>query len=96
MFLKKGDRQHSTFLVITSEEQCTELKFIIAECSQEVLPCRFKKAGKGLFNTHSQYTAIKVELVKVDRVLGKVKWSNTRDKICQILFVVLLDRTNRY
>ena len=29
--------------VITSEKQCTEFKFIVAECSQEVLPYKFKK-----------------------------------------------------
>ena len=47
--------------VVTSEEQCSEFKFIVAKCSQEVLPYKFKKIGKGLFNTHSQYAAIKVK-----------------------------------
>ena len=37
--------------VFTSEEQCAEFKFIVAKCSQEVLPYKFKKSGKGLFNT---------------------------------------------
>ena len=46
------------------------MKFIIAECSQEVLPCKFKKAGKDLFNTHSQYAAIKVKQFSLFGPLG--------------------------
>ena len=60
-FLKEVTVNIQHGAVITSEEQCTEFKFIVAKCSQEVLPYKFKKIGKGLFNTHSQYAAIKVK-----------------------------------
>ena len=58
--------------VITSEEQCAEFKFIVAECSQEVLPYKFKKTGKGLFNTHSQYAAIQVKQFSYFGLTGPV------------------------
>ena len=46
--------------VITSEEQCFEFKFIVARCSQEELPYKFKEKD-GLFNMHTQYGTIKVK-----------------------------------
>ena len=58
--------------VITSEEQCAEFKFIIAECSQEVLPYKFKKTGKGLFNNHSRYAIIKVKQFSYFGLTGPV------------------------
>ena len=60
-FLKEVTVNIQHGAVITSEEQCAEFKFIVAKCSQEVLPYKFKKIGKGLFNTRSQYAAIKVK-----------------------------------
>ena len=60
-FLKEVTINIQHCAVIESEEQCAEFKFIVAKCSQEVLPYKFKKMGKGLFNIHSQYAAIKVK-----------------------------------
>ena len=61
MFLKEVTINIHHFAVITSEEQCAKFKFIVAKCSQEVLPYKFKKMEKGLFYTHSQYATIKVK-----------------------------------
>ena len=46
--------------VITSEEQCSQFKFVIAKCSQEKLPYKFKEK-QGLFNQHTRYAAIKLK-----------------------------------
>ena len=46
--------------IITSEEQCSEFKFVIAKCSQEKLPYKFKER-QGLFNQHTRYAAIKLK-----------------------------------
>ena len=50
--------QHCAF--IQSEEQCSDFKFIIAKCSQKELPYTFKERD-GLFNSHTQYAAIKLK-----------------------------------
>ena len=46
--------------VIKNKEQCSTFRFIIAKCSQEVLPYRFKERS-GVFNPHTQYGTIKLK-----------------------------------
>ena len=60
VFLKEVAVNIQHCAAITSEEQCSEFKFIVARCSQDVLPYKFKEKG-GLFNMHTQYAAIKVK-----------------------------------
>ena len=59
-FLKEVAVNIQHYAVITSEEQCSKFRFIVAKCSQEVLPYRFREKD-GLFNAHTQYGAIKVK-----------------------------------
>ena len=59
VFLKEVAVNIQHCAVIRSEEQCFKCKFIIAKCSQEVLPYRFKEK-EGLFNAHTQYATIKL------------------------------------
>ena len=58
LFLKEVAVNIQHCAVIKNEEQCSTLKFIIAKCSQEVLPYRFKER-EGVFNPHTQYGTIK-------------------------------------
>ena len=60
MFLKEVAVNIQHYAVITSEEQCSKLRFIVAKCSQEVLPYTFREK-EGLFNAHTQYGVIKVK-----------------------------------
>ena len=60
VFLKELAVNIQHCAVIRSEEQCSKCKFIIAKCSQEVLPYRFKEK-EGLFNAHTQYATIKLK-----------------------------------
>ena len=60
VFLKEVAVNIQHYAVITSEEQCSKLRFIIAKCSQEVLPYTFREK-EGLFNAHTQYGVIKVK-----------------------------------
>ena len=60
LFLKEVAVNIQHCAVIKNEEQCSTLKFIIAKCSQEVLPYRFKER-EGLFNPHTQYGTIKLK-----------------------------------
>ena len=50
--------QHCAFIV--SEEQYSEFKFVVARCSQEVLPYKFREKA-GMFNINTQYATIKVK-----------------------------------
>ena len=59
-FLKEVAVNIQHYAVITSEEQCSKFRFIVAKCSQEVLPYTFREK-EGLFNAHTQYGAIKVK-----------------------------------
>ena len=45
--------------LIKSKEQCSKFRFIIAECSQQVLPYRFHEE-EGVFDTETQYATIKL------------------------------------
>ena len=59
-FLKEVTVNIQHYAVITSKEQCSKFRFIVARCSQEVLPYTFREK-EGLFNAHTQYGAIKVK-----------------------------------
>ena len=60
VFLKEVAVNIQHCAVIRSEEQCSKCKFIIAKCSQEILPYRFKEK-EGVFNAHTQYATIKLK-----------------------------------
>ena len=60
VFLKEVAVNIQHCAVIRSEEQCYNCKFIIAKCSQEILPYRFR-VKVGLFNAHTQYATIKLK-----------------------------------
>ena len=60
VFLKEVTVNLQHYAVIRSEEQCSKFRFIVARCSQVVLPYTFREK-EGLFNTHTQYGAIKVK-----------------------------------
>ena len=59
-FLKEVAVNIQHCAIITSVEQFSELKFIVARCSQENLPYKFKEKD-GLFSIHTQYAAIKAK-----------------------------------
>ena len=60
LFLKEVAVNIQHCAVIKNEEQCSTLKFIIAKCSQEILPYRFRER-EGVFNPHTQYGTIKLK-----------------------------------
>ena len=60
VFLKEVAVNIQHCAIIRSEEQCSDLRFIIARCSQKELPYTFKER-EGLFNSHTQYAAIKLK-----------------------------------
>ena len=60
VFLKDLAVNIQHFAVITSEEQCSNFRFIIAKCSQKELPYTFKER-EGSFNPHTQYATIKLK-----------------------------------
>ena len=60
MFLKEVAVNIQHCAVIKNEEECSTFRFIIAKCSQEVLPYRFKER-EGVFNPHTQYGTIKLK-----------------------------------
>ena len=60
VFLKKVAVNIQHCAIVASEEQCSEFKFVVARCSQEVLPYKFREKA-GLFNINTQYATIKVK-----------------------------------
>ena len=60
MFLKEVAVNIQHCAVIKNEEQCSTFRFIIAKCSQKLLPYRFRERD-GLFNPHTQYGVIKLK-----------------------------------
>ena len=60
MFLKEVAVNIQHCAVISTEEQCSKFRFIVAKCSQKVLPYTFKEK-RGSFNVRTQYAAIKVK-----------------------------------
>ena len=69
VFLKEIAVNIQHCAIITSEEQCLNFKFIIAKCSQEVLPYTFKEK-KGMFNACSQYATIKLKRFSIVTQIG--------------------------
>ena len=57
MFLKEVAVNIQHCAVIKNEEQCSTFRFIIAKCSQKLLPYRFRER-EGLFNPHTHYGVI--------------------------------------
>ena len=72
MFLKEVAVYIQHCAVITSASQCSEFKFIIASCSQDVLPYKFKEKD-GLFNVHTQYAVIKAKQFSFIGIKGSKK-----------------------
>ena len=64
MFLKEVAVNIQHCAVISTEEQCSKFRFIVAKCSQKVLPYTFKER-EGSFNVHTQYATIKVKQFSV-------------------------------
>ena len=60
VFLKKVAINIQHCAVITTKEQCSKFRFVVAKCSQKVLPYTFEER-EGLFNIHTPYAAIKVK-----------------------------------
>ena len=60
VFLKELAVNIQHCAVIASEEQCSEFKFVVARCSQEVLPYKFREKA-GLFNVNTHHATIKVK-----------------------------------
>ena len=87
MFLEKVavNIQHCAF--IRSEEQCSDFRFIIAKCSQKELPYTFKER-EGLFNSHTQYAAIKL---KQFSLIGETASSETN--LCCAAFMYYKQQT---
>ena len=63
--------------VIRSEDQCAQFKFIIAKCSQNQLPYKFRER-EGSFSSHTRYGAIKL---KQFSILGETAPEGT-DTLC--------------
>ena len=68
-FLKEVAVNIQHCAVIRSEEQCSSFKFIIARCSQETLPYKFKQI-KGSFNPKNQYGTIRLNCFSIIGVIG--------------------------
>ena len=77
------------YAVITSKEQCSKFKFIVARCSQEVLPYTFREQ-EGLFNARTQYGAIKV---KQFAIFAETAPKNTDLRITSLKFYKLQPNT---
>ena len=60
VFLKEVAINIKHCAVIKTKEQCSSFRFIIAKCSQEVLPYTFRER-EGNFNPHTQYGTIKLK-----------------------------------
>ena len=60
VFLKEVAVNIKHCAIVQSDDQCSQLKFIIAKCSQNELPYTFRER-EGLFNSHTQYGAIKLK-----------------------------------
>ena len=60
VFLKEVAVNIQHCAVIRSDEDTSKFRFIIAKCSQEELPYRFRER-KGVFNPHTQYATIKLK-----------------------------------
>ena len=82
VFLKEVTVNIQHYAVITSKEQCSKLRFIVARCSQEVLPYTFREK-EGLFNADTQYGAIKVKRFSL---FAETAPKNTNSRITSLKF----------
>lgn len=73
MFLKEVAVNIQHCATIKSDDDCSKFKFIIAKCSQKVLPYNFRER-EGVFNSHTQYATIKL---KQFSLLGEVAPNGT-------------------
>ena len=91
VFLKEVAVNIQHCAVITSDDQCSEFKFIVARCSQDVLPYKFKEKG-GLFNIHTQYATINV---KQFSLLGIISSLDTELHHMSLKFYKPIAKTNK-
>ena len=82
VFLKEVAVNIQHCAVINSKEQCSSFRFIIAKCSQEVLPYRFRER-EGVFNPHTQYGAIKL---KQFSLIGETASADTETLCTALMF----------
>ena len=71
VFLKEVAVNIQHCAIIENEEQCSLFRFIIAKCSQEVLPYRFSEK-RGEFNQHTHYATIKLKQFSIVTATGPV------------------------
>ena len=71
VFLKEVAVNIQHCAIIENEEQCSLLRFMIAKCSQEVLPYKFKEK-RGEFNQHTRYATIKLKMFSIVTATGPV------------------------
>ena len=82
VFLKEVAINVQHCAVIENEEQCSKFSFIIAKCSQEILPYIFRKRA-GVFNPHTQYGAIKLKQFSITGIIAPV---NTETHCTGLMF----------
>ena len=82
VFLKEVAVNIQHCAVSKNEEQCSKFRFIIAKCSQEVLPYRFKEQV-GIFNSHTKYGTIKL---KQFSVVGETAPADTETRCTAFMF----------
>ena len=82
VFLKEVAVNIQHCAVIKNEEQCSTFRFIIAKCSQEVLPYRFRERT-GVFNSHTKYGTIKL---KQFSVVGATAPADTETRCTAFMF----------
>ena len=75
--------------VIRSEEECLKFRFIIAKCSQEKLPYKFREK-EGVFNPHTQYATIKL---KQFSMVGEVGPQGTEIRYTALKFYKQIPKT---
>ena len=91
LFLKKVAVNIQHCAIITSVEQCSALRFIVARCSQKVLPYKFMEKN-GLFNMHTQYASIKVKQFSIFGIKGS---KNTELRCVSLKFYKPIANTKR-
>ena len=82
VFLKDVAVNMQHCAAIKTEEQCSTCRFIIAKCTQEVLPYRFRER-EGVFNPHTQYGAVKL---KNFSLIGETASADTDLKCTALMF----------
>ena len=82
LFLKEVAVNIQHCAVIKNKEQCSMFRFIIAKCSQEVLPYRFRER-EGVFNPHTQYGTIKL---KQFSLIGETAPDDTETHCTALMF----------